>query len=210
MEGLQASHVPSADGQSGTITATWNPAHRASGYDVNFTADNGRSWQRMVTDLRATSYEFTKHIPYNSNYRVAVQSRRKGVTSGWSNAPVPHLIVSEVAETTATLTLTGHTAAWYYMADKTPHNTCNSVNANADSVNLTNLTANTEYTYKAYDKTNCNSADEIASATFTTAPTPGSRDSSKDFTLDSNNGSPRGIWSNGTTMWVVDNTDDKA
>ena len=209
VEGLQANRIP-IDGQSGTITATWNPAKRASGYDVNFTADNGKSWQRMVTDLRATSYEFTKHIPYNSNYRVAVQSRRKGVTSGWTNAPVPHLIVSEVAETTATLTLTGHTAAWYYMADKTPHNTCNSVNANTAIVNLTNLTANTEYTYKAYDKTNCNSADEIASATFTTAPTPGSRDSSKDFTLDSDNGSPRGIWSNGTTMWVVDNTDDKA
>ena len=37
----------------------------------------------------------------------------------------------------------------------------------------------------------------------------GSRDSSKDFTLDSDNSSPRGIWSDGTTIWVVDSGDDK-
>ena len=32
---------------------------------------------------------------------------------------------------------------------------------------------------------------------------------SRDITLDSNNADPTGIWSDGTTMWVADNTDDK-
>ena len=35
------------------------------------------------------------------------------------------------------------------------------------------------------------------------------RDESKEFDLDSDNGSPRDIWSNGVTMWVADSTDDK-
>jgi hypothetical protein len=36
-----------------------------------------------------------------------------------------------------------------------------------------------------------------------------SRDSGKDFTLDADNGSPVGIWSDGTTMWASDFTDGK-
>ena len=35
------------------------------------------------------------------------------------------------------------------------------------------------------------------------------RDSAKDITLHSDNTVPRGIWSDGTTMWVMDSTDDK-
>ena len=37
----------------------------------------------------------------------------------------------------------------------------------------------------------------------------GSRDSAKDYTLDSANGNPESIWSDGTTMWVLDTTDVK-
>ena len=37
----------------------------------------------------------------------------------------------------------------------------------------------------------------------------GSRDSAKDYDLDSENGDPYGIWSDGTTMWIADNGDDK-
>ena len=37
----------------------------------------------------------------------------------------------------------------------------------------------------------------------------GSRVSAKDYDLDSENGQPYGIWSDGTTMWVGDSADDK-
>ena len=37
----------------------------------------------------------------------------------------------------------------------------------------------------------------------------GTRQSTKDFTPHTDNGSTQGIWSNGTTMWVTDRTDDK-
>ena len=35
------------------------------------------------------------------------------------------------------------------------------------------------------------------------------RDSGKDITLSTDNGNPKGIWSNGTVMWVSDETDGK-
>ena len=35
----------------------------------------------------------------------------------------------------------------------------------------------------------------------------GARDTSKEWTLPSENNNPTGIWSDGTTMWVVDHTD---
>ena len=169
VEGLQASHVPSADGQSGTITATWNAAKRASGYDVNFTADNGKSWQRMVTDLRATTYTFTKHIPYNTNYRVAVQSRRKGVTSGWTNAPIAGLTVANVGGTTATLNFNGYSGNWYYQADNPPDNADCKGPVSGSVKNLTGLHAGTDYKYTAYSDSGC--TDTISSVTFSTPVT---------------------------------------
>ena len=39
--------------------------------------------------------------------------------------------------------------------------------------------------------------------------TTSARDTTKEFSLDADNADPRGIWSNGTTIWVVDDVDDK-
>ena len=75
------------------------------------------------------------------------------------------LTVSEVRYTTAVLTLSGHTAPWYYQADKAPHTSCTP----ADSTTLGGLTHNTEYTYRAYSDNACTSGNELGSAvTFTT------------------------------------------
>ena len=76
------------------------------------------------------------------------------------------VVVSKKKETTATLTLGGYDGAWWYDANKVYTN-CHSAGSGS-SVDLTGLTAGTEYTFKAYSKSGCNSADEIASATFTT------------------------------------------
>ena len=45
--------------------------------------------------------------------------------------------------------------------------------------------------------------------TVTRATAPPASATPVDITLPSQNGSPRGIWSDGTTVWVVDPTDDK-
>ena len=79
----------------------------------------------------------------------------------------PRLEATDVTASGATLKLSLHSAAWWYQGSQAGA-TCTSVAANVTTATLSDLTAGTTYTYKAYDKSGCNSADEIASATFTT------------------------------------------
>ena len=126
VEGLKAKYETNGD-----VSVEWNPAKRAESYDVNFSADGGKSWQRMVSNHSATTYGFNRDpqtLPWNPNFLVAVQSRKGNMTSPWRNAPIVRAII------------------------------------------------------------------------------PGSRDSAKDLVLASGNDYPIGIWSNGTTMWVSDDT----
>ena len=121
------------------------------------------------------------------------------------------LTATSLTATTATLAIGNHNAAWWYKrTSPTGDATCHSVAAGTASDALSGLTSGTSYTYKAYDKSGCASADEIVSLTFTQV-TPGSRDSSKDFNSLVGGGSNivRGIWSNGVTIWVADSTDYK-
>ena len=81
----------------------------------------------------------------------------------------PNLTASSVTTTTATLTIARHTGAWWYeRTAPSGDTTCHRVAAGTTTANLSSLTASTSYTYKAYDQSGCNSADEIATATFTT------------------------------------------
>ena len=73
--------------------------------------------------------------------------------------------VFSVGVKTATLTISGHTDAWWHKSDQT-NATCVSVAANTSSSDLTNLTGGTTYVFKAYSDSSCTS--ELASTTFTT------------------------------------------
>ena len=167
VEGLQASYA--ANGQ---MTASWQPAKRATGYDVNFSSDNGRSWQEMVSNTTATSASFTKDpaaLPYNLNFLVSVQSRKGNVTGGWSNAPIVGLTAGSVAGTTATLNLWNHSGNWYYKASEPPDDAlCNGPVSGADK-DLTGLHPGTDYLYTAYSDSSC--TDTISSVTFATPAT---------------------------------------
>ena len=167
VEGLQASYAANGD-----MTATWQPAKRATSYDVNFSADAGRSWQRMESNISATSASFYKNpsaLPYNPNFLVAVQSRKGNITGGWRNAPITRvqLTADNIANTTATLNLSEYAAQWWYDADTGPHTTCQGpVAANDSDEDLTGLTEHQQYTYKAYTAAGCNAGDLLASVTF--------------------------------------------
>ena len=80
------------------------------------------------------------------------------------------LTVGKIAKTTATLTIDGHSTAWYYQADVAPDNTCKGpVAANVKTKDLSGLAANTTYTYTAYSDSGC--ATQVAAASpFTTGP----------------------------------------
>ena len=77
------------------------------------------------------------------------------------------LTASAITETTATLTISGHTAAWWYRETSPSTGTCTAVAANTTAASLTELTGGTAYAYEAYDTAGCDDADEIASETFT-------------------------------------------
>ena len=89
----------------------------------------------------------------------------------------PPFSAGSITATTATLTLTGHSGGWWYKRTAgTPADaTCHSVTAGTTSADLSGLTQNSSYTYKAYAKANCNSADEIAVETFSTLAAGGSQ-----------------------------------
>ena len=160
VEGLQASYAANGD-----MSVSWNPATRAEGYNVNFSADNGRSWQRMVSNHSGTSYTFNKDpqaLPYNPNFIAAVQSQKGGMTSEWRNASIvrpvaPVLSATNVSTTSATLNIANHNSEWHYKANKGPDSACQSVAAGTSSDDLTGLSGETTYTYTAYSDSGCSS-----------------------------------------------------
>ena len=82
------------------------------------------------------------------------------------------LEASNITQTTATLTLSGHTQSWSYTPDD--GTTCDAVASATTTAELTGLTAGTQYTYTAYSTTTCGpTSAELASKTFTTlSPLP--------------------------------------
>ncbi len=105
-------------------------------------------------------------LTVNSNYTWAVYSA-SGCASADKVADVDFstsavsLAASDVKETTATITISGHTAAWWYKGDQSGAQ-CTAVAANTTTASLTGLTGGADYTYKAYSDNTC--ATEITSA----------------------------------------------
>ena len=65
----------------------------------------------------------------------------------------PRLTAGNVRHTTATLTISEHTGAWYYKGSQSGAS-CVHVSSGT-TANLTTLTAKTDYTYKAYSNSAC-------------------------------------------------------
>ena len=81
----------------------------------------------------------------------------------------PSLTTSNVAATTATLSIANHGDAWYYQATSGPHTSCQGpVAAGTSSQALTGLTAGSTYTYSAYSDSAC--ATLLATAAEFTTP----------------------------------------
>ena len=61
----------------------------------------------------------------------------------------------KVTQTGARLTISNHTAAWYYKSTQSGASCSTEVSAGTTQVTLSSLTANTAYTYKAYSNSGC-------------------------------------------------------
>ena len=112
------------------------------------------------------------------------------------------LTASDITSSTATLTVDKSGVVWFYKANKSPDNTCSSMQTGT-TVDLANLTAGESYTYTAYSDSAC--SNDLGSVTFATRPTSGGRYPAEDFNTINVAGiaQPEGIWSDGTTMWVM-------
>ena len=96
-----------------------------------------------------------------------------------SMSPGAKLTTLAVAPTTATLYLGAYAGSWYYKANTGPDSSCSSTAQTGTTLSLSGLSGGTTYTYTAYDKSGCGSADEIASVTFTTTISVGNLSETK-------------------------------
>ena len=146
-------------------------------YFVQMTATAGANSSEYY-EWTATASANQTLAPANNGWTLLDETDFKP-SGSWSRLPEvgklmlsvstrPRLEATDVTASGATLKLSLHSAAWWYQGSQNGA-TCTSVAANVTTATLSTLTASATYTYKAYDKTGCNSADEIASATFTTA-----------------------------------------
>ena len=156
------------------VEGEWSAVTGATGYDVNLLYFQNEYHYRIETNMSGTS----RRIYINDGadfspeqFVIAVRARNAHGPGAWTNsAPAtaaPELDASSVTTTTATLTISNHSGNWHYKATAGPDNTCKGP-VSGTTKDLTGLTADTEYTYTAYDKSVCASADAIASETFTT------------------------------------------
>ena len=107
----------------------------------------------------------TKGTPYTiTAYSKTGCAAEDLVTSAFFTTTATTLTASNFADTTATLTIAGHTGDWYYKADAAPDNTCQGPVSNSTSKNLTGLTSGTSYVYKAYSDSGCTTANLLATA----------------------------------------------
>ena len=136
---------------------------------VTFTAANWFSPQTITvaaaedSDKTDDAATFTHTLTGGAYANVAAPT-----LSVIANDNEPILSVSNVATTTATLTIARHTGNWHHKEFSPGTGTCSSAISGA-TASLTGLTGNISYTYKAYSDSGC--ATELATATaFLTKP----------------------------------------
>ena len=125
--------------------------------------------------------------------------------------PTRVLTATDVGLTAATLNITWQSAAWWYKSATVDHTACTAVTSDFASVTVTGLSPGTSYAFSAYEDSACSAAKRLAAAGAFTTSDYGDRhdDPAEEFSLDSANSDPTGVWSNGTTAWVADVGDDK-
>ena len=100
---------------------------------------------------KATAYTFKAYSNSSCSTELAAADQVTTAT--------PTLSASGILKDAATLTLSGWVAgtdgSWYYKANAAPHATCSSSAVEGQIVDLTGLTVNTGYSYKAYSDSAC-------------------------------------------------------
>ena len=143
-----------------TGAAWWRKRTLPSGDDTCRSVDEGTTTASLNDLTEYESYTYTAYDKPGCDSADAIGSVRFTPTDD-------ELEAGKITDTTATLTLSGHTGNWWLKRTTPADATCKS-KGTAKTEDLTTLTSGVEYTYTAYDANTCGGADAIASATFTT------------------------------------------
>ena len=165
----QGSHTLTCDANCGLSADTT--------YFLVLSDTPNQSGQRQWGTTAADSETKT---PSDNGWSIADAGKKKASGGAWSSFDDSGLFrvkahegaglgATAVTLTGATLNISNHAGGWWYKrVNPTGDTTCGSVGAGTSTAALSSLTKSTSYTYKAYDKSGCADADEIAEVTFTT------------------------------------------
>ena len=158
--------VTSSD--TGAVTVDTDGGTAGNQSSITFTGGGSGNWNTVQTitlapvDDTDESHE-TVTITHSTSSSL-YQAADKTTTVTVVDDEATQLTASAVAATTATLTLTNHSGAWYYKYSSPTGGSCSSVvSSGTTTANLTSLTTGTSYTYKAYSDNSCST--ELTSAT---------------------------------------------
>ena len=165
-------------------------------YFVQFTAASGDASTDYYR-LKATTSDDETRVPTGNGWMLANNGIFSFDGGNWTAFPAnntfkvkvmamlkPGLSVSNLTDTSATLTMTDHSGAWWHKRTSPGgDDTCAPVAANSTTANLSGLSPGTSYTYKVYTATGCANADELASVSFTTPQLTVANDPSTTATL---------------------------
>ena len=177
---------------AGQITMSWTPSYFTTGYEIDCAAydptqtpyvpaytrcatltdqddtDDEHSVTISSWTVDGTDYSIDNTKTYDIRICSTNATGRACTLAPWIDPP--SLTASNVAATTATLTMAQWSGNWYYKATSGPHTTCQGrVAAGTNTKDLTGLTAGTSYTYSAYSDSTCSTLLATASAFTTTA-----------------------------------------
>ena len=136
-------------------------------------AHPGYDWARATTETEVA-------LPSGNGWSIGFGHYKQTAALDWGSVSTfniaelafvnaPTLTSSNVAATTATLTIANHAGDWYYKHTNTGATCDGPVAAGTSSVDLTGLTAGTAYIYSAYSDSSCTTGNLLATAAqFTT------------------------------------------
>ena len=160
------------------LGVSWSgPANNGSDitdYDVQYSSDSGSTWTEWNSSNTSTTTSATiTGLTNDTSYQVQVRATNGVGDSLWSDSATATpanetLAASSVTHNSATLTVGNYSGNWHYKANAAPDNTCKGP-VSTTTKNLTGLSGNTSYTYKAYSDSGCTTELAAASA-FLTKP----------------------------------------
>ena len=166
----------SSNGDGGSAITGWEYTQRSYGGFLSGTWTPYGPWTPIPGSGPSTTSHTVTDLTNGSEYSFkvrAVNSAGKGAdspASSWVSPQRPALSATGVGQTSLALHLHGYHADWWYKGSQQGAS-CSDEDTDY-LVFLRDLTPGTTYTYKAYSKEGCNSADLIDSLEFVTKPVP--------------------------------------